>query len=350
MRKRLGTLARASLYRATTAGLPLLTRLPSSKSRDTISMVMLHGVHEDSQPDLPHIPSSSTAFSVFESNIRTMQRSYNFISLDLAVEMLEGKVPWKNNCIVLTFDDSLMCFSKCVAPALARWEIPATFYISTDILNHRQCYWWLRVDYALNKSFEQSRPLELRSDTFNWRYDQEDHEQSIETLKRTLMRLPVDIRDPLVDNLEHQANSQLDDDFTDYPYAEPLDWDGAKKILQCGMTIGGHTLSHANLPSISPADVKTELTKSKELIEHELQIECDHFCYPYGLHSDSVKEAVREAGYRSAVTTEVPGWNQIGDDLFSLRRFFVPKVHYKMPYLVYGIENKIQNLRKKWLS
>jgi len=68
--------------------------------------------------------------------------------------------------------------------------------------------------------------------------------------------------------------------------------------------IGAHTLHHRNLPGIDKQEMMKELTGSKQWIEHVTGKPCTMFCYPRGFVNDEVKDAVKDAGFAGARTTE----------------------------------------------
>lgn len=72
-----------------------------------------------------------------------------------------------------------------------------------------------------------------------------------------------------------------------------------------GQEVGSHTLTHANLPTLSGAQQVQEIADSKMLLETALQQArgVRHFCYPYGLYDASSLRAVQTSGYRTATTT-----------------------------------------------
>jgi peptidoglycan/xylan/chitin deacetylase (PgdA/CDA1 family) len=95
--------------------------------------------------------------------------------------------------------------------------------------------------------------------------------------------------------------------------AQVRDW------LAAGHAIGSHSLTHANLRKISPAAAREEVSSSRKLLEDRFGVRVEHFCHPYGLHNDAVRELVSAAGYRSACTVEF-GVNRSEQDLLELRR------------------------------
>jgi peptidoglycan/xylan/chitin deacetylase (PgdA/CDA1 family) len=70
-----------------------------------------------------------------------------------------------------------------------------------------------------------------------------------------------------------------------------------------GIEIGSHTVSHANLASLSAGSVWTQITQSKLFLEQVLGHPVVSFCYPSGKFTSAVASAVAAAGYHDATTT-----------------------------------------------
>jgi peptidoglycan/xylan/chitin deacetylase (PgdA/CDA1 family) len=85
------------------------------------------------------------------------------------------------------------------------------------------------------------------------------------------------------------------------------------------ITIGGHTLDHPNLPTLTEAQQRSEIVDSKNEIEKEIGHPIKDFAYPYGAYNAITIQIVREAGYQTAVTT-LPGSYQAEGLEFTLRR------------------------------
>ncbi len=83
-----------------------------------------------------------------------------------------------------------------------------------------------------------------------------------------------------------------------------LTWDQVQQMQQSGIfEIGSHTLSHADLPTLSEKDMMREIRESKKIIASKLGAEIDFFCYPYGHYTKKIAEEVKKAGYLGALTT-----------------------------------------------
>jgi peptidoglycan/xylan/chitin deacetylase (PgdA/CDA1 family) len=73
--------------------------------------------------------------------------------------------------------------------------------------------------------------------------------------------------------------------------------------------IGAHTLTHPDLRALTPEEQRAEIKGSKGWLETIVSSEIKMFCYPKGLHNNSVVEIVREAGFLGARTTELGSFN-----------------------------------------
>jgi peptidoglycan/xylan/chitin deacetylase (PgdA/CDA1 family) len=90
-----------------------------------------------------------------------------------------------------------------------------------------------------------------------------------------------------------------------------------------GMTIGGHTLTHANLPSAGLAAARVEIAACRDRLERELGARATMFAYPNGgavrYITPEIQQLVREAGFEAA-TTSTNGFATRSSDLFGLER------------------------------
>jgi peptidoglycan/xylan/chitin deacetylase (PgdA/CDA1 family) len=96
----------------------------------------------------------------------------------------------------------------------------------------------------------------------------------------------------------------------DYGSAQPLMPIMTAADVQCarsrGFEIGSHTRSHVRLRGLDAVTLQREIGDSKKMLEDLLGEQVRTFAYPHGGRNDfdgRAVDAVREAGYRSAVTT-----------------------------------------------
>ncbi len=303
---------------------------------DSIGILMLHGVHDQTMENRMRPPSNSMPFDAFVRGVELLRRRYQIIPLDDAVSMLSGRAEWKPRCVVLTFDDSLHCLLPTAATWLSDNKISATFFLSTDVIDHQVSYWWKRLERAVAAS--DSPMLSIRMpDGSSFAIDPALGLKSVAPLKAALKLLPSAEIEAVVIKLEKLscvANSPSDGGD---PYARILSWPEVRELVSLGMTIGSHTVTHPNLAILPLEQVRMEIIRSRERIQDMAGVPCNHLCYPYGAHSPSVCAMARDVGYESALTTECPGWNSPDCDLFALRRFAMPFIPWRVTPLLSGI-------------
>lgn len=99
-------------------------------------------------------------------------------------------------------------------------------------------------------------------------------------------------------------------------------WETIHRLKKEGVTFGSHTRTHPFLSRLSPEAAIDEIYNSKLQLEEQLQLQVDFFCYPYGDYNAQTTEAVKQAGYKLAVTTK-RGLVHKKDNIFEVRRSFI---------------------------
>jgi peptidoglycan/xylan/chitin deacetylase (PgdA/CDA1 family) len=70
-----------------------------------------------------------------------------------------------------------------------------------------------------------------------------------------------------------------------------------QELLACnmpGLSLGAHTVTHANLPTLSENAVRGELAESKQWLQSRTDRYVDWLAYPYGYHDDAVVRVAAE--------------------------------------------------------
>lgn len=81
--------------------------------------------------------------------------------------------------------------------------------------------------------------------------------------------------------------------------------DDLRNLSAAGFEIGGHTVSHAILTEVGQPEIVREVGECKKTLEQMLSREVTMFCYPKGRFNSAVMQAVRNAGYQGARTTQM---------------------------------------------
>lgn len=100
-----------------------------------------------------------------------------------------------------------------------------------------------------------------------------------------------------------------------------MTWRQIEEWSRAGVGFGSHTVTHADLTTLSPMALREELRRSKAMIEDRTGVRVDWLSYPFGRHSARVREEAAEAGYAGAFGTQVGGVN--GQDRYARPRVLV---------------------------
>lgn len=81
-------------------------------------------------------------------------------------------------------------------------------------------------------------------------------------------------------------------------------WNQILEMHRSGLiSFQAHSVTHANLASLSAGELKYELFESKKALESKLGVPVNFIAYPYGISSPQVLTSAREAGYIGGVGT-----------------------------------------------
>jgi len=83
---------------------------------------------------------------------------------------------------------------------------------------------------------------------------------------------------------------------TRQPPERLMDWDDLRRLVDAGMAVGSHSLTHGTL-------TPEEVSGSRRLLEDRLGIRVEHFAYPRGECPPEAQSWVRSAGYRAGWAT-----------------------------------------------
>lgn len=85
---------------------------------------------------------------------------------------------------------------------------------------------------------------------------------------------------------------------------EGISPDQVRAMARGGWEIDAHTITHPDLTTVTPAQLRYEVGGSRRTIRRLAGGPVDFFAYPAGKYDDAVVAAVRRAGYSGAVTEE----------------------------------------------
>jgi len=277
-------------------------------SRRKLTILLYHQVLEQPDPMRPWEPTKEE----FEWQMGLLSQYSNPLPLGEAIKKLgDGSLP--ANAVSVTFDDGYANNLHVAEPILARFNVPATVYVATGYIG--KCNMWNdRISHLF--SDESKAFLSLFGEHIelgDW-----EHRRSLafDQIRKYKYR-PVEERSEAIDSLYRENEMQEQAPLM-------LTVDELKELRRRGVEIGGHTVNHPILSSLSLDDQREEIAECKSMLEQWLSAPVIHFAYPNGIQRKDFNEitisAVKEAGFQSAVITG-QGISDRSTSLFLLRRF-----------------------------
>ncbi len=97
-----------------------------------------------------------------------------------------------------------------------------------------------------------------------------------------------------------------------------LSWDQARDLVDAGLEIGAHSMTHPDLTRLPAERVEAEMEGSRAVIEDRLGVAVTSFAYPYGRH-DARARAIARRHFDCACTTRLALVGP-GSDRYALER------------------------------
>ena len=228
----------------------------------------------------------------FKKCIRWLKENgFVFISTKQLISYLNGAESIPERAVWITFDDGWKENISNVIPTIIEYDIPVTFFISTDPIEHGGVFWWSYV-------------------TKYGKYLPED----CNTIKK-MRRIKENRRKELIEGLEKKFSKSMTREAMTVQ-----DVINISKLPQ--ITIGCHTVNHVIMPNCTDAELEYELKRSKELIEHWINNSITLFSYPEGIYDQRSKEFVVKHGFEFATSIDNRFITKT-EDLYAIPRFWV---------------------------
>ena len=260
-----------------------------------------------------------------EAQCAHIRKYYHPISLTEVGQRLRSGQAFPPNSLAITIDDGYRDFFDTGYAIFQRYGIPVTMYLVTDFLDGKDWLWMDRIKYAIAQSPLETLELPLAGEIMRLPLGTAgQRDRASHLVRERAKRIPHGELLQLIESLPRLLRVK----FPGAPPAgmAPLRWDEVRQIDRQGVEFGAHTKSHPILANVWNRElVREEIAGSKRRIEAELGHPVEHFCYPSGQAvdvSEAAMDSVREAGFATAVTSEI-GLAQPGDDPLMLHRIGV---------------------------
>jgi peptidoglycan/xylan/chitin deacetylase (PgdA/CDA1 family) len=291
---------------------------------DGFVIFLFHGVVRSNRYEVRNYTRKHLPVDEFSSVLHQLKGAGAPVSLDQVLAAGRGEARLPSNAFAVTFDDGFENNYSVAAPLLADMQIPATFYVSTAMVQDNSMSWIDRIEYCLEGMARGELRFPWRPDVMSFSTAHEkiailDHLRG--HIKSTTAIAPDEIADLVFDQCGIEPVSSSQD-----PLDLKLSWRQVRQLNDQELfTVGGHSHEHLNLAFLSEPEMSRQIDTSLDLLKRMARVGPRHYSYPEGLehcYSSAVIAKLRSAGV-SCCPTAIEGVNRVGDDPFHFRRLFV---------------------------
>jgi peptidoglycan/xylan/chitin deacetylase (PgdA/CDA1 family) len=255
----------------------------------------------------------------FQRQIEFLSHEYKVLPLSEVAERLIAGSPLPEHAACVTFDDGFRNNLTVAYPILATYQVPATIFVVTSLMDSNQPPWPERLYNALTctaidlLNFEGAQ-FSLASSA--------DRSVAFQKIMSRLKASQVGVKDALMDRLlADLGEAPVKHDSA----LAMLSWQEVAKLNASGLiTFGSHTHTHQILARCTTDRQRFELSISRSFLLERLG-NADLFAYPNGKPEDYTAETralLSSCGYKCAVSTS-KGLNNHTTSIYELNRMGV---------------------------
>jgi peptidoglycan/xylan/chitin deacetylase (PgdA/CDA1 family) len=259
-------------------------------------MVIYHGV----------CLTDHTRFNPIFIKLKTLQKHFQFykkyfnvISID---DFYQQKFSKDKFNVCITFDDGYANNHKYVLPLLAKYQLPAAFFVTAigdkgldilwnDFLGMVQVYGPKRLYYK-NQWFQKNR--------FNQYFSEQNGEKFVEMLRSGGFDVKQEMMDLLYPLTPYRDSKPDNEDY----WLQMTQQQIRELGLSPYSTIGSHGYYHNDLARINIDDAQQEMIRSKQYLENITDRPINSLAFPYGSYNADVVGAAKDAGYSQLLCTD----------------------------------------------
>ena len=245
---------------------------------------------------------------VFLQQLTWINKYYQVVPLPSLIEPLTERKNIPKRVCCLTFDDGYRNLYEYALPLLKKYNLPATVFITTDLIDGKNPLWMDRLEYSIGHLNTNKLSLEIDGISREFLVADIAEKMTVDSFLRNHLKKssPEEIY-RLLDLLAEKSGKDLRKDFKTSPY-RGLNWEEIKEMLESRITFASHTLSHLILSRLSNEQVFHEINDSNQRIIEKLGKSLPIFAYPNGQTGDFTDDTVKtlkQIGFEAAVTTDM---------------------------------------------
>lgn len=265
-------------------------------------ILALHRVLPSEERSLCYNPHVVLSEPTFISLLQFLRQDYQVVHLQDLLANPSGSNGRPK--VAITFDDGWEDNYRIAFPHLLTYQIPATIFVCTELLDTTGVLPEERFARLWNQCASRSCESSLADDLNHWGIGKSKNLHmgpSQQYWAQELKRMPLDARLLLLDHLEQRY------EISAVTTRRFLRWEELRTMMHTDLIrLGSHTSRHATLSSEADRDIRRELEDSRASLWEHTGIVPEILAYPNGMHNRRVLDLVRSVGFKAALATH-PG-------------------------------------------
>ena len=244
--------------------------------------------------------------------------------------------------IAITFDDGYLDNYLVAKPLLEKYNLPATFFITSRNIGNKAEFWWDELEYIILETIELPQQISLELNGNHFFFDLEKEAKLTETLREKhkdyVAFNPVSLRSQLylkiweyltpLNAMEQEKEMEKIRRWAGTTAAARAEYTcmSSEQLVDLSsgslFSLEGHTATHPALAHHAKEVQREEIRSNKSFLKDLTNKEVGLFAYPSGVYNDSAVEVLKEEGFDAGFTTDY-GYVSREDNPFLLNRLQV---------------------------
>ena len=292
----------------------------------TYTIFLFHGVIEKPFKGIRNYTKKHLLKEEFENLLFNLKKMGEPLSLDQVIDFHKEKIPLPDFSFSITFDDGFENNYSIAKPILEKLSIPATFYISTNLIDKNLMTWIDQIEFCIDTVGTRTFDLPWSSAPFKI-YSKQTKIDFLNSIRKNIKKNPNKfVSDDIVRYVFNHCEMELISS-KDGPLDKKMNWDQVYNLHSHELfSIGGHSHNHVSLGLLRLREMKIEITKSIKFLKDKANIETQHYSYPEGQKIDfnkNVEQFLKKNSIRCCPSAIYGQNDNILSSLFDLKRIMV---------------------------
>ena len=256
----------------------------------------------------------------FEQYLIFIKNNFRVVSLDEVNDIVETKIPIKEALALITFDDGYNDNYHVAFPLLKSLELPATFFITTNLINSNLIPWWDEIAWHVRQLANKTIKLAPWDSALTI-----DKTPSRQNIRNVLQKIKVNpsLIESQLDELRVLTSASISNNEMKNIF---MTWQQIAEMVENNMTVGAHSHTHKVFSCLSEAELNFELKESKRLMDLNILSNISSLSYPVGsttTYNKSMYGAISSNGYKLAFSFSAIINKNLNENRFEIGRFSI---------------------------